>query len=163
MPLNFSKLYSTLLSEFKIFHLFGNWKVLLVTLVGVIANSLIGHYFPPASIMITPIVLIIITVLISFTTIDFKPIWKSIWILIFVILNDLGIKFYAGGTLDLEGLGLITLMLLIGLIPSYTILVITSLNDKVVTKHHKRIAIFIFPIVLIIYLYLSINIGLVEY
>lgn len=63
---------------------------------------------------------------------------------LFIGLNDIGIKLFAGGIHDYEGLGWIHMMLFIGLVPSLIMLLIGTFRDKNSTIWTKLGAIIIF-------------------
>jgi hypothetical protein len=86
-----------------------NKKALGFATLTVILNGLIGHFFAPNGIMLTPIVLTITTSLVCFGTNNIKIILISALTYLFVALNDISIKLYSGGSHDNEGLGLNTL------------------------------------------------------
>ena len=72
----------------------------------IIINQIIGHFLPPMGIMLTPILLPIISLLIILE--KNISVWKITFASSFLfMLNDLGLKSFAGGTHDLEGLGVI--------------------------------------------------------
>lgn len=137
-----------------------NTKSILISLVIVIVNNIIGHFFGPNGIYFTPIVLIIISVLIGFSNKELEPIWKSFILAGLIILHDIGVKLFSEGTHDTTGLGWIHLFLFIGLLPSYGILISSVIVTKNETKLNKFIAIIIFPILIGIHLFLFFDLGL---
>jgi hypothetical protein len=91
---------------------------LVVCSILVVILNILGNRFPPASIMLTPVLIAIATVIIiSFT--DFQPRIKLLSLLLILIMNDLLIDIFAGGSHDLEGIGWISLFFLIGLFISF--------------------------------------------
>ena len=71
---------------------------------------------------------------------------KSIFLSFMIILNDVGIKLYAGGAHDREGLSFINGAMLVGLIPTFGILLFSILKRKKQSINHRIIAISILPI-----------------
>ena len=140
-----------------------NILILGLAFIVVLLNGLIGHFFAPNGIFLTPFVLTITASLIAFRTKNLKPIWKSVLIYSFMALNDFSIKLYSGGSHDNEGLGFVHLFLFIGLLPTFGILITTITNDKQTTTKDKILAITIFPILTGIHLYLFSGLGLGRY
>jgi hypothetical protein len=137
-----------------------NYLAILIALTLVVSNCFIGHFYPPNGIDNTPIIIIITSSIIAFGSRNLKVIWKSILIFTFAILNDILIKLYSGGTHDSEGLEWIHFFLFLGLLPSFGILIFTTLRKKEENKLNKIIAICIFPLLLYVYLYYFGNLGL---
>ena len=129
----------------------------------VVANLLLGHFFAPIGMMLTPIVLIIVTIIIIFMTANLKPIYLTLLTFGLIVLNDIGLKLYAGGHHDNEGLSWMQLLFLLGLIPSYGILIFGILRTKKVELAEKIISIIFFPILIVGYLYLFNDLGLGRY
>lgn len=125
----------------------------------VILNGLIGHFFAPNGIMLTPIVLTITTSLVCFGTKNIKVIVISALIYLFVALNDLSIKLYSGGSHDQEGLGWVHLFLFVGLVPTFGILIATILKYKEETLTNKIIAVVLFVGLIAGHLQLFSNLG----
>lgn len=95
-----------------------NKASLVVCSVLVVISNILGNRFPPASIMLTPVLIAIATVIIiSFT--DFQPRIKLLSLLLILIMNDLLIDIFAGGAHDNEGIGWVTVFYLIGLFISF--------------------------------------------
>jgi len=140
-----------------------NYIAILIALIVVVSNCYIGHFYPPNGINNTPIVLLITSSIIAFGTKNLKVIWKSILIFTFAILNDILIKLYSGGTHDREGLEWIHFFLFLGLLPSFGILVFTTLRNKEESKLNKITAVCVFPILLYIYFYFFSTLGLGEH
>ena len=107
-----------------------NITALGLALLTVIINGLIGHFFAPNGIMLTPVVLTITTYLVCFKTKNIKVPFISILIFLFVALNDISIKLYSGGRHDNEGLGWVHLLLFVGLVPTFGILLTTIFRRK---------------------------------
>ncbi|WP_242928632.1 hypothetical protein [Pontibacter vulgaris] len=126
----------------------------------IILNLLLGHFFAPTGIMLTPVALIIATVLIVFGTKDLKPIFITLAILGLIIFHDVGLKLYSGGTHDRQGLGWLHLMLFMGLIPSYILTVVGIVRNKKTNWTEKSISIIIFPLLMAGHLYLFSDLGL---
>ncbi len=137
-----------------------NTKTIFISLGVVIANNVIGHFFAPNGIMFTPIVLIVISFLIGILNKELKPIWKSAILAGLVSIHDIGIKLYAGGTHDYEGLGWVHSMLFIGLLPAFVLLIIGVFRAKNETKFDKWVAVVLFPVLICIHLLLFSDLGL---
>lgn len=86
----------------------------------VILTNILGHFFPPTSIMLSPLTIGSLTGLLLYT--DFKVGYRVLCITFAIIFNDMCIRSYAGGVYDLEGAGFINMFLVIGLIISTVII-----------------------------------------
>jgi len=128
----------------------------------VILNGLIGHFFAPNGILLTPIVLIITTSIVCLNTNRIRLIFLSALTYLFVALNDISIKLYSGGSHDNEGLDWIHLLLFIGLIPTFGILLVTILRHKEETVTNKIISVLVFVILIAGHLQLFSKLGLVR-
>ncbi len=135
-------------------------KLVLVSIAVVIVNILIGHFFAPNGIMLTPIVLIIVSILVGIIDSKLKSIGKSAIIAGLIGLHDIGIKLFSGGRHDLEGLGWVHLMLFIGLVPAFGILIGGIIKTKEDSAKNKWIAIIAFPIIIWIHHLLFERLGL---
>ena len=139
-------------------------KIMLVGLLTLILliSITIGHFLPPLGILAIPIIITLMTGLIIFTGNGFNILVKSVLSYLFIGLNDIGIKLFAGGIHDSEGTGWIHLMLFIGLIPSSIILFRAVYRDKNVTKWIKTIGILLFILLIIIHLKIFETLGMVD-
>jgi hypothetical protein len=125
----------------------------LLTIV-IILNIIIGHFLPPAGILITPLIISVMIGLIVFTDNGLNIIEKSVLSYLYIGLNDIGIKLFSGGKHDMEGVGWIHMMLYIGLVPCFIMLSIGIFRDKDSSIRLKILSVIIF--VLLIYAHLEI-------
>lgn len=136
------------------------YTAIIISILIIFANILNGHYFAPNGITFTPFALGIMTLLMVQGADYIKPISKSGIIIGLIIIHDIGIKLYSGGTHDLEGLGWVNAFLLVGFIISYGILLIALYLLKEFSKREKTISAIIPPIAITIYLYFFHDLGL---
>lgn len=129
----------------------------------ILLNLLIGHFFAPTGIMITPVILIASTALIVFNTRDKKPVLMSLLVLLMIILNDIGLKLYAGGAHDKEGQAWVHFMLFLGLIPSFFIMTRSILKSEEFALEQKIVSIFLFPLVISAHLFFFSDLGIGRY
>lgn len=129
----------------------------------VILNGLIGHFFAPNGILLTPVVLTITTSLVCLGTKNIKVILISTLTYLFVALNDISIKLYSGGSHDQEGLVWIHALLFIGLIPTFGILLTRSFRQKDEKLINKLLAVGLFIGLIALHLQLFGNLGLGRY
>jgi hypothetical protein len=94
-----------------------NITVFGISIIVTLISNYFGHVNPPFSISFTPILIPLITSLLFFVS-DIKLIPKFLSFILFVILNDLLIKNFAGGIHDSEGQAWISAFLSIGLLLS---------------------------------------------
>ena len=135
-------------------------RIIILSIVIVIANLLIGHFFAPTGLLLTPVIFIGLTILIGFTNNEINPLAKSLLLLVMIVVHDIGIKLYAGGTHDAEGRGVIHFMLFIGLIPSFLLLIFAILKQRHHSLMNKIIAIALFPIIIGLHVVLTNNVGM---
>jgi len=134
-----------------------------IAVLTVILNGLIGHFFAPNGILLTPIVLTITTILVCFGTKNINSILISALTYLFVALNDILIKLYSSGSHDYQGHGWIHLLLFIGLVPTFGILIATVFKRKEESVINKVIAISLFIGLIILHLHFFSNLGLGRY
>ena len=137
-----------------------NSIILGLATLTVILNGLIGHFFAPMGIMLTPIAMTITTLFVCIGTSNIKLYWISILTFLFIALNDILIKLYAGGSHDKEGSGFILSFLVIGLVPTLIILLIKIFGYKDEKKALKTKVFILFIVLLVIHLILTVNLGL---
>lgn len=119
-------------------------------LVLILLSSItIGHFFPTAGILIIPVIILMIIWFIMFTEVDCSIYLKSFFCYFFIGLNDIGIKLFAGGRHDLEGIGWIHTLFFVGLIPGFIILVAGVFRHKKSSVVIKVISVLIF--ILLVY------------
>lgn len=123
-------------------------------------NGLIGHFFAPNGILLTPVVLIITTSLVVFGTKNIKIIIVTILTYLFVALNDISIKLYSGGTHDSEGMGWIYLLLFIGLVPTLGLLITGIIRQKEEKLVNKLLAFGLFLALITVHLLIFSNLGI---
>jgi hypothetical protein len=136
-----------------------NRETLIIILSLVTINGVLGHFFPPLGIDLTPLVIITsaLLILLRFTA---NVYIKSLVLFGAVVLNDVLIKLYSGGNNDQVGLLWIHLFMLIGLIIGYPILIAAIIRDKEASKQNKMLAALAFLIALCIYYNIFYDLGL---
>jgi hypothetical protein len=120
----------------------------------------IGHFLPPTGVLIIPVTISLMTGVIIFTNNEFNILTKSILCYLYIGLNDIGIKLFAGGINDSEGTGWVHLMLFIGLVPSLIMLLIGVFQDKRSTISTNVISILLFISLIFIHLQIFENLGM---
>jgi hypothetical protein len=128
-------------------------KSLIGSLILILSVSvIISHFLPPMGVFAIPITISLMTALIAFTD-HFSILPKSLFAYLFIGLNDIGIKVYAGGQHDLGGIGIIHTFLCIGLIPSFIMLLIAAFGENRAPNWAKIFSLLIF--ILLIYVHLE--------
>jgi hypothetical protein len=97
---------------------------LAISFIIVLSNVILDRYCAPAGILLTPVVIILFTILISLNKDKFVPFLHVVIVYLLIAINDMGIKLYGGGIHDWEGLGWIHMMLFIGLVPCFIVLAV---------------------------------------
>ncbi|MCC5915749.1 MAG: hypothetical protein JJU02_00325 [Cryomorphaceae bacterium] len=134
-------------------------RILIATGV-IFVNLLLAHFFAPKGMMLTPIALTISTGIIVFSSEKTRPIFLTLKILGLIILHDIGLKLYSGGTHDKPGLGWLHVMLFIGLVPAYILTIIGIFRNKQAQWTEKIVSLLIFPLIIAVHLYLFSDLGL---
>lgn len=137
-----------------------NILTLTFALILVLINGIIGHFFPPKGINFTVILIPVITIIICFASENLSSIIKSLSISLLVIINDISIKLYSGGTHDLEGLEWIHFYMYSGILIGLIILSINVLKNKKENLFIKILSIITFPFLIHIYLHFFYQLGL---
>lgn len=128
----------------------------------VLINGLIGHFFAPLGMFLTPVVLILTTWLVVAKIEGLSVGWKSLLVFSCVALNDILLKLFAGGMHDNEGAAWMFLLMLVGLLPSYVIMLFHILKTKE-SMAYKVIALVVFPLLILAHLQITINLGMGRY
>jgi hypothetical protein len=133
-------------------------KAMIFSLLLIFINQVIGNILPPYGIFLTPLLLLITTILFLIPK-NPNILVCTIYCYLAFAINDIGLKLFAGGTHDAVGGAWISVFGVIGSIISYVILIFYMFNDK--HKNYKRISISIilFPILVIIHFYLLMDFG----
>lgn len=137
-------------------------SIILYSLLGIVINILVGHYFAPLEMLTTIFVLPIISIYI-YRYLKIGLIYKMLCICLFIIMNDLGVKVLGGGHHDQIGQFLINTSSIIGVCFTYTVLLAsTAMNRKedTLAKQVFITILILFPLTQVIYFLLSWNIGL---
>ncbi len=136
-----------------------NILIITIGIILTLISNYLGHIYPPFSIDWTPILIGLFTGLVLYFT-NFRLIIKFSLIIGLIIFNDILIKFYAGGTHDWEGVGWITVYLLLGLIISLVIIIIYGFTNQKENKKEYFLLIFAFSVLLFLYLSYFDSIGM---
>lgn len=132
----------------------------IIALMLLLINGLIGHYYPPNGIHFTIILIPLVTGIICFFSKKMSSIFKSLSIALLVILNDILLKLYAGGTHDLEGLEWIHAFMYMGILIGFIILSINVMKNKEESIFLKISSILLFPLLVYVYLHFFYQLGL---
>ncbi|HEU0137293.1 MAG TPA: hypothetical protein VFQ50_08385 [Flavobacterium sp.] len=107
-----------------------NIKVISLGLGIIAIANLAGHYFPPFSLFTSFVYINIITGVVNY------PLYKQnfsltvIYNFLLLLMNDLLIRWYAGGNHDSAGMGWCWLMFHVGLVIAVTIMIVFSFENK---------------------------------
>jgi hypothetical protein len=137
-------------------------KIAVIGLITIILllSVVVGHFLPPTGILITPVIISSIIALIVFTDNGFSVLLKSFLSYLYIGMNDVGIKLFAGGDHDYEGLGFIHLFLFIGLIPCFIMLLIAVISDGGSIRWVKALSIFAFILLICVHFILFNTLGI---
>lgn len=125
--------------------------LLILVFLAVVLTNLAGHFYPPTSIMMSPVIIGLSTILLMFT--DYRMMNRILLATFTVIVNDILIRNFAGGTYDIEGVGWLMLMLFIGLIPST--LMVAVIASRVKGANRLTMVAMYLAMPTIVFLYLS--------
>lgn len=123
------------------------------------ANVWLDHTSAPNGILLTPVVITLATGLVAYSRKQRWPAVKTLTVTGLVALHDLGIKLFGGGQHDAEGAGFISLLLIIGLVPAFSCLLLGIRQDK-----HPLgatwLALALFPVLLLLHLFITSEVGM---
>ncbi len=114
-----------------------SFKYVTIGLMIMILANFAGHYFPPFSLFSS---FIYINVIIAFINLKLYKInfrLTAIYNFILLIVNDLLIRYYAGGNHDSVGMAICTVMFCLGFIISVIIMTTYSLTNFKESKLEK--------------------------
>lgn len=121
-----------------------NLTTLALAAFVVVVSCLAGHFYPPSSILATPVVVLITTLLVCLRLDNVPVLGLAVLTYVFVALNDFGVKLYGGGAHDLEGQGVISLFLFVGSAIAAAVLVVEVLRHKDASLTSKLLALLLF-------------------
>jgi hypothetical protein len=127
-----------------------DFNVIIIALFAVLISDFLGHIAAPFSILATPFIVGFVSWII-FNKSRLHILIKTLILISLIVINDILIRFYAGGTHDSEGNGWILLMFYIALI----IAGISLLVYGIANKQFKWIIINLIISFLVFYFYLS--------
>ena len=125
-------------------------KVIIIALFTVLISDFLGHVAAPFSILATPFIIGFISWII-FNKSRLHILIKTLIVISLIFVNDILIRFYAGGTHDSEGNAWILLMFYIALIIAGIVLLIFGITNKKI----KWIIFSFFISFFVFYFYLS--------
>ena len=121
--------------------------IILFGLALVFLSNIIGHFAAPFSIMITPLLLPIIIGGLNFALYKSTYYWTVLYGFGLLLLNDVLIRIYAGGTNDDEGKGWIMLFFIIAFLLSGLIMVFFAFDSNKTDKKKKKVIIILTRII----------------
>src|ERR1035437_8650829 len=127
-----------------------DFKIIIIVLFTVLISDFLGHVAAPFSIFATPILIGFVS-LIVFSKSRYHILIKTLIVMSLILLNDIMIRFYAGGTHDSEGNAWILLMFDIALIVAGVSLLVFG----IINKQFKWIIINFIISLFVFYFYLS--------
>lgn len=133
---------------------------LLLCVAVVVANNLLGHYFAPSGILLTPLVIMALTgwLLPRHSTYS-HSLLRILLLALLICLHDAGTKLYAGGSHDAEGQGFIHLFLFLGLLPASGYIVYGLMRQRAEPVVSRVAAGLLFAAILGLYLWFSAGLG----
>lgn len=118
-------------------------KYLLIIAIGlivIIVNNILGHYYGPFSITWTPLILIFIIAGINYPLYRYNFLLAIVYNYILLLLNDVLIRLFAGGTHDHIGRGWVMLAFISAFMLSTLSMVIYALFiNSAITNKKQRI------------------------
>jgi hypothetical protein len=135
------------------------YTVLSIAFLIILINIIIGHFFAPFGVLLSPIMTIIAAIVIFLNKDKFDIIFQAVLMFALVALNDVGIKLYGGGIHDSEGQGFVNLFFIICLVACFIILSRSVIKDKS-TIWKKIMSILSFLMLVTLHLYFFGLLGL---
>lgn len=135
------------------------WIPILAFLI-VTANIVFGYFQPSFAILLTPLVLPLVTVLLVFAWGKNSPITLASMVYGLIALNDVGIKLFADGMHNHEGLAWIHASFYIGLLISFVLFVAGNAQLQHISRRKKVIGALLLPALVAVHLIAFNNLGL---
>ncbi|TGE04711.1 hypothetical protein [Hymenobacter fodinae] len=133
---------------------------LLLSSALMVANILLGHYYGPSGIVLTPLVLMALTGWLLPRHSQYSQNLLRVGLLALLIcLQDAGTKLFAGGSHDAEGQGVIHAFLFMGLLPVFGYIVYMLRRQRAEPPGSRILAGLLFPVAVGLYLWLFANLG----
>jgi hypothetical protein len=105
-----------------------NFIKILIAAFLILISNILGYFYAPSSIFITPIIIGIITLI--FLSLGFKLIYNIFLIGLAIIVNDILIKKISEGSYDIEGAGWINVFSILGLVTAVIITIFKLTFEK---------------------------------
>ncbi|MFT3886396.1 MAG: hypothetical protein QM724_13495 [Flavobacteriales bacterium] len=126
----------------------------------VLLNGLVGHFFAPLGLFLTPVIIPAFAVLVMLTSRpSFTPITGCAFVFALFALNDVLIKLYSGGSHDGEGAGWVSMMAMLGMIPAIILLIVWLVNTPSSKPLVKIAALILFVCLTWAYMSLTKDLG----
>jgi cytochrome bd-type quinol oxidase subunit 1 len=136
------------------------YTLVFISFTIVATNILLDCFVVPCGITLTPIVIVVGTILINTLNAKFDLITRTILTFLVIALNDIGIKLYGGGSHDLEGIEFIHFFLALGLLPCFIILSICAFKNKEDGTLKRIGSLILFVMLICFHLYFFERLGL---
>lgn len=141
-----------------------NLKLALILSISlVVLNIILCHFYCFSGMAATPGVALIVSAIIALLVSGIRLYQRIIIVAGLLILNDVGLKLYASGSHDQVGQSWQTLFTIAGILVALCILIVAAVKEKRETRLHKISVLLAFPILLMIHLYLTMDLGLGRY
>ena len=128
----------------------------LVLLVSII----IAYFLPPAGLLLSPVTMSLMVWIILFGANNFGILTRSALCYLYIGLSDIGLKLFAGGIHDIEGMGFMSLLFFVGLIPCFIMLLTTVYRATLPNKWVKIISILGFILLIWVHIGIFKRLGL---
>jgi len=116
-------------------------------------NVVLGYYSAPTEILLTPLVVVVTTLLLMPANAKRpKSFLSATLAALLICAHDAGVKLYGGGAHDLAGQGFIHAFLFFGLLPAYLLLLHRVSQVTGISAKQKWAAYLVFPLVLAVHL-----------
>ena len=139
------------------------YLVITTSMIIMLGNTLLDHFFAPAGILLSPIFTTIAVATIYLTKANFDVLFKSLLIYALIAIGDIGLKLYGGGMHDSEGQGVLNLFLFISTIPCFILLLIFTIRNNNIPLIKKIVSISLFFTLIFLHLWFFGEIGLGRY
>ena len=134
------------------------WAGLLAAALALL-NNLVGHFFAPLGLLLTPTVVVNTTACIVTARGSSSPV-KVLVLTAIIIGHDIGLKLYAGGMHDNAGQGWMSAYLLMGLLPAYGGILFYVATRTAEPLFWRVLSVLLLPLLLAGYCYFFGNLGL---
>ncbi len=138
-------------------------RAITASLACITTCVLVAHFLAPYGLFLAPVAAAIAAYLLCFRVPALRPLPLATVLVAMLLLQDAGLKLFAGGKHDPEGQAVLMVFFLASLIVAFAILLFGLINLKLGTVATKLAAVGLFVVAAVAYHFLTHHLGLGRY